>query len=182
MNKKSRLIISIIIELFITVSMVIMHNYLAMAGWGLYMFSNTGLLMYYFVEQKNKESWNNAFERFNNMYPDFPYSLSHQEWIKANFENPTKIDKEISVLKRELKKARIVTVEIGVKTYFYPQIQRPFFVMFKKWSSIAHVFINEGRVHWYKSLGTLDEAKKILKNYEELYGEKLDLLPMYTQQ
>lgn len=34
------------------------------------------------------ESWDAVFERFNKMYPTFPFKISHQEWLKANFKDP----------------------------------------------------------------------------------------------
>jgi hypothetical protein len=36
------------------------------------------------------ENWNDIFEKFNKMYPEFKFSISQEEWLKAHFNAPTK--------------------------------------------------------------------------------------------
>ena len=73
------------------------------------------------------------------------------------------------------KKARIVREDVGVKTYYYAQIQDSFLWVFKVWSSMSGVSLNTGKTYWYKQLSSYGEALKNLRNYEELYGEKLQI-------
>lgn len=73
-------------------------------------------------------------------------------------------------------KARIIEVKIGVKTYWYAQIQTPYLYFFKTWDSISDVQLYCGGISWYKSLkDSYNKAEAVLRDYEELYGIKLDI-------
>jgi len=77
-------------------------------------------------------------------------------------------------------KARIVKTKIGVRYYYYPQIQETLLYVFKFWSSLGDVNLHYGGVYYYKKLGTFVEAKEIIKNYEALYGIKLEPVGDYN--
>jgi hypothetical protein len=83
-------------------------------------------------------------------------------------------------------KARIRKEKVGVKTYYYPQIEqsttgeKKYLFWGKKvsnveWKSIAHCFLKDGSVSWWKQLMSLYDAKEVLQNYEELFGIKLEI-------
>ncbi|HWY35779.1 MAG TPA: hypothetical protein VNX68_14130 [Nitrosopumilaceae archaeon] len=75
-----------------------------------------------------------------------------------------------------MKNARISKKHIGNNTYYYPQIQMQYLYFFKTWDSVGGVFIDQGRMLWFESLGTYEKALKTLRDYEELYGKKLNIL------
>lgn len=73
------------------------------------------------------------------------------------------------------RKARICSVQVGVKTYYYAQIQERFLFVFKVWSSMSGVSLNTGRTYWYKQNSSYEEALKNLRDYETLYGIELEI-------
>ena len=79
-------------------------------------------------------------------------------------------------------KARIVKTRVGVIDFYYPQIQETVLFIFKIWSSVGHVSLNSGRTSWYRDLGSCREAAKTLRDYETLYGIRLDQTGDYNWQ
>lgn len=74
-----------------------------------------------------------------------------------------------------MKKARIIEVKVGVKTFYCPQIQERVLFIFKVWSSVGWVSLSAGYVAWYRQHHqSIEEANAVLNNYETLFGVELD--------
>lgn len=74
-----------------------------------------------------------------------------------------------------MKKARIVKTKVGIKTFYYAQVETRFMFFFKTWDDLAGVFLRSGHVSWYRSLGTKDDAMRHIKELEELYGIEFEI-------
>lgn len=75
-----------------------------------------------------------------------------------------------------MKNARISSEKIGALTYYYPEIEGKHLWFFKTWYPLGYVFLSCGRVHWGKQLSNFSNALELLRDYETLYGEKLNIL------
>jgi hypothetical protein len=75
-----------------------------------------------------------------------------------------------------MKNARIVKIKIGARLYYQSEIEKPYLFLFKTWEQLGYVSVESAHVIWCKSLGSYADALAKLHKYEDLYGEKLNIL------